>query len=608
MNSISRLAAAFFAAALAGCATSVAPPSPTASPSTSPAAGPSPDSRGQAPLARSRAVAPSLADTDTEGPLPSIELSPQILFQLLAADLALQRREVGAAWSTYNTLARQTRDPRLARRATEIALAGRAMNEATQSARLWRELAPGSDRASQTLEALLLAGGQLPEVEPLLAARLAGARAAGTLAEAYPAVGRSLLRGADKAAGWQMLQRLSAPDLNVAHARITRAALAAAAKDDAAALTEAREAARLAPEREDIVVTAARQIAQSPKGLAEAMALLSAHLERQPDSLEARNLYARILLADGQAQAARAQFEQALARSPDNPMLLLALGQLAQQQRQPALAKRYIDQALSLPGLPPRERNQALMLRAQVAEDEGRTAEALDWLAKVPAGDDYLSALARRTALLGRTGQVDAARALLQQAEPGSNRDRLLLISAESHVLREAGRHQEAYEVLTRGLQQNPDQPELLYDHAMAAEKLDRLADMEASMRRLIELRPDHAHAYNALGYTLADRGLRLDEARSLIEKALALAPDDAHIMDSMGWVLFRQKDLTGAQTYLRRAYAMRPEADIAAHLGEVLWVGGQREEARRVWREARQREPRNTTLQDTLKRLNVAL
>jgi Flp pilus assembly protein TadD len=157
-------------------------------------------------------------------------------------------------------------------------------------------------------------------------------------------------------------------------------------------------------------------------------------------------------------------------------------------------------------------------------------------------------------------------------------------------------------------LQEYPDQTDLLYDHAMAAERLDRIDDMEKSMRRLIELRPDHAHAYNALGYSLADRSLRLPEARSLIEKALALLPDDAHIMDSMGWVMFRQNDMAGALKFLRKAYAVRREADIGAHLGEVLWSTGQRDEARAIWREVKAREPDNTTLQETLSRLNVAL
>jgi Flp pilus assembly protein TadD len=174
--------------------------------------------------------------------------------------------------------------------------------------------------------------------------------------------------------------------------------------------------------------------------------------------------------------------------------------------------------------------------------------------------------------------------------------------------LREARRNQEAFDVLAAGLERMPDSTELLYDHAMAAERIDQVAVMERSLRRLIDLRPDHAHAYNALGYTFADRSIRLDEARTLIQKALDLTPEDPHILDSMGWVLFRQKDYPRALEYLRKAYALRPEVEIAAHLGEVLWAMGRADEARTLWREARVREPDNSILRETLARLNVAL
>jgi Flp pilus assembly protein TadD len=195
-----------------------------------------------------------------------------------------------------------------------------------------------------------------------------------------------------------------------------------------------------------------------------------------------------------------------------------------------------------------------------------------------------------------------------REAAARRTRERLQLVSAEAQLLREAGRTQEAFELLDRNVQTYPDQPDLLYDHGMAAERLDRMPEMERSMRRIIEMRPDSAHAYNALGYSLADRNQRLDEARTLIEKALLLLPDDAHILDSMGWVLFRQKDLEGALKYLNRAWSLSQEADIGAHLGEVLWVSGRQDEARRLWREVNKRDPANTTLRETLTRLNVAL
>jgi Flp pilus assembly protein TadD len=177
-------------------------------------------------------------------------------------------------------------------------------------------------------------------------------------------------------------------------------------------------------------------------------------------------------------------------------------------------------------------------------------------------------------------------------------------VVAEAQLLREANRNQEAFQVLSEALQKEPEQPELLYDYALTAEKLERFDVLESNLRKLIEVRPEHAHAYNALGYSFADRNTRLGEARKLIEKALELAPDDFFIMDSMGWVLYRQGDLKGAAEQLRRAYNGRPDAEIGAHLGEVLWVMGEREEANRVWQESLKASPDNETLHKTIKRL----
>src|SRR5690606_12816863 len=183
---------------------------------------------------------------------------------------------------------------------------------------------------------------------------------------------------------------------------------------------------------------------------------------------------------------------------------------------------------------------------------------------------------------------------------------RVQLTAAEAQVLREAGRDTEAFNVLAQALERLPENPELLYDYAMAAERIDKLDVMETSLRKLMELRPDYAHAYNALGDTFADRNIRLAEAQALIEKALELAPDDAHVIDSLGWVLFRRGRIAAAIEQLEKAYRLRPEAEIAAHLGEVLWQAGRAEDAQRVWREASAREPDNKTLNETLARFKI--
>lgn len=175
-------------------------------------------------------------------------------------------------------------------------------------------------------------------------------------------------------------------------------------------------------------------------------------------------------------------------------------------------------------------------------------------------------------------------------------------------MLREARRYVEAFDVIDQALRDTPDSTELLYDHAMAAERIDRLDVLEKSLRRLIELRPDSAHAYNALGYTFADRKLRLDEAQSLIEKALQISPDDPHIVDSLGWVLYRRGKIDEALVQLRRAWSLRPDAEIGVHLGEVLWTAGSTDEARKIWRETRALEPDNEALRRTLAKFDVTL
>ena len=612
MNAFLALAAAVVAAAASGCATPPAPPSPVAAseranptPAPAPSAPPAATETTNAPPNASGPVRPR---SEPSGSLPAVELSPQLLYQVLAAEIASQRGEIGAAWSTYLNMARSTRDPRLARRAAELAVNARALDEALQAARLWRELAPDSEDANRLLEAIWASSGRIDNLDAVLTERLAQARREGTLDATYAQLQRMLARVSDRQAAWSALERLSAPDLDRASARLARAQTAAAAGQTASAALEANEAMRKAPTDAAIWASAAQILYRIPDQRAAALQALEDFLRREPGATELRSTYARLLMAEGRLDEARAQFERLLSQLPDPAEALLSLAQLAYDAKQGALASDYLQKFIALPSSAQRDTAPALVFLAQIAEEAGQMREALRWLEQVPPGDSFFTATIRRALLLGKQGQVEDARALLRNTETRGAAERARLFSAEAEVLRNARRNDDALVVLTQGLEQLPDQPDLLYDHGMAAERVNRIDLMEVSLRRLIALRPDHAHAYNALGYTLADRNLRLDEARALIERAVALAPQDAHILDSLGWVLFRQNELTKAIDTLRRAYSMLAEADIAAHLGEALWVQGNREEALRIWREARGRDPENATLRETLTRLNVAL
>jgi Flp pilus assembly protein TadD len=243
-------------------------------------------------------------------------------------------------------------------------------------------------------------------------------------------------------------------------------------------------------------------------------------------------------------------------------------------------------------------------LLGQIAEEQKQWIQAVQWYERIKGGDNLVPARMRIANAIARQGKLEEARAYLKRVAAENPEDEPQLTVAEAQLLRDANRGEEAFKILGEALARQPDQPELLYDYALTAEKLERFDVAEANLRKLIGVRPDHAHAYNALGYSLAERNLRLPEARKLIEKALELAPDDYFIVDSLGWVLYREGDLRGAVEQLRRAYNGRPDAEIGAHLGEVLWMMGSREEADRIWQESLKASPDNETLQKTIKRL----
>ena len=558
---------------------------------------------GSSPHARLREVQP-----EPEGKLPPLDLSREILFQVLAAEVAVQRGQISAAATTYLSLAQSTRDPRLARRATELALAERSLEHALSAAQLWYQLAPETPTAVQTIEALWMATGRFGEAEPLVTRRLEKARSDGTLRNTYQQLQRTLARSTDKNAALAFLEKISAPDQSLPEARLAVAGLASAAGNPERAAAEATSALALRPDDERSAISAAQYVRQTPLGAGGAGDLLKKFLGRQPKAAEARFAYAQLLASEGKTEDARGQMEIALKQEPDSPSILFAMAQLAYQLKQPNVAQTYLKRYLALPRSVQRDDVPAYIFLAQIAEEAKRYDEAIDWLSKVTRGEQYLTALTRRALLMGRAKRIDEARELLRTTSVTSARERAMLSSAEAQVLREAQRHKEAYEVLTAAVERQPGNPDLLYDLAMAAEKLDDVSVMETNLRKVIALRPDYAHGYNALGYSLADRGLRLDEAQALIEKALALAPDDPHIIDSMGWVLYRKGQMEQSIEWLKKGYALKAEPEIAAHLGEVLWKAGRSAEAREMWRAAQKLDPDNETLKETLARLNVAL
>lgn len=528
--------------------------------------------------------------------LPKQDLTETILYEFLLAEIAGQRGNVGLAAQAYADIAKRTRDPRIARRATEVAIYARMQSTAIESARIWHETEPGSARALQVFTGLLLNAGRLDESLPYLRKLLASEGKG--IGDAFLQINRSFANTQDKAAVLRVVKLLADDHPALPEARFAIAQAALAAGDTELALAETRRAQAIKPDWEQAVLLEA-QILQRTSG-DQALARITQFLQKYPNSRDVRLSYARALVSEKQFPKARAEFQKLLSDFPTNTEVIYAVALLSLQLQDYAIAETNLRRLLELNY---RDPNTIRIYLGQSAEEQKKFGDALRWYGAVSPGEQFIPAQIRFAQVLAKQGKVTDARAHLQNLTAANSQQRVQLILAEASVLRDANQSREAFELVGRALGSEPDHPDLLYDYAMLAEKLDRVDVLESSLRKLISIRPDHAHAYNALGYSLADRNIRLPEARKLIEAALKLSPDDSFIIDSMGWVLYRMGDLPEAVKYLRRAYAGRPDADIAAHLGEVLWTLGERDEARKLWRDAAEKTPANETLQNTIKR-----
>ncbi|WP_028101612.1 tetratricopeptide repeat protein [Pseudoduganella violaceinigra] len=565
--------------------------------------GPAPAEAAPAPAAEAPAQAAA-----PEEKLPGVELTSDLFYKLTKAELDFKRGQWQSAYVTMLLLAQQTRDPRLARRASEMALSAKQGNEALAAIRLWRELAPDSDEAAQYFLGFAVLGDDLGEAEQLFAQRLKAAPANGRPLLMFQ-MQQFLLRAKDKPAAFALMERVLQPYLTTQESHLVLAQGAHAAANAERARAEAQKAVALKPDSELATLT----LGQVLGDLDGAQTLFAAFLQKYPAAREVRSAYARLLVEQKQYEQARGQFELLLKDQPDNPGTLYALGIMALQgQDMPAAEgylKHYVEVLASQPD-PERDPNKALMLLAQIAEEKGDFDGALAWLDKID-GDDartILSARLKRAHLTARKGDLDGARAQLKGITPADQAEQVQILQTEGQLLRDAGRAMDAFKTLEDGVLRFPNSPDLMYDYALAAEKLGKVEAMETALRKVIESVPDNHHAYNALGYSLADRNVRLEEAYELIDKALKMAPGDPYIMDSMGWVLFRMGKLKDAEQSLRQAYALRSDADIAVHLGEVLWKQGDKAGAARLWREARAKDPNNDALRSTLARLNAGI
>jgi len=527
--------------------------------------------------------------------LPKQDLTVPMLFDFLLGETALQRGDSEIATESYLRLAKTTRDPRVAQRATEVALLSHKPVMAMAAATIWVELDPNSVVAHQTVVALLVSAGKLDEARSHLDKLLA---VEGDVSKFFMQLNNLLVRNVDKTETLELVQQFAEPypELPEAHFAVSQAAWLANQFD--IAQQRMKLVLTLRPDWEMAAIHNGRILRRI--SIASAIEFYESYLETYPKANKTRITFARMLVAEKNYIKARSQFQQLLTENPENANVVLAVGLLSMELQDFDAAEENFKKTLEL-GY--KDLNTIRFYLARIYEKTQRIDMAMEWYRSVTRGNQFLPAQIRYAYLLSKQGKLSEARKHLQQLPVKNNQQRAHLIVTEAELLREAGAHQEVFYLLSNGLEKLPDYPELLYDRAMAAEKIGKLDVLERDLRKLIQLKPDHAHAHNALGYSFAEHSNRLPEALELIEKAIKLSPEDPYIIDSLGWVYYRMGNLNKGVSYLKQAFVIKRDPEIAAHLGEVLWMQGTKEEAKEVWRTTIKSHPENEVLLNTMKK-----
>ncbi len=541
------------------------------------------------------------------------ELDAELFYEILLGELTVRYGDPGAGYSLMLEAARSSGDEKIFRRATDIALQSRSGEAALTAARAWEAASPESHEAQRYLLQILLVLNRTAQTGPHLNRFLETAAPAArkSLVLTLPLFYRNV---SDKALALTLVRQAlegyqSDPALAPA-AAISIGRMRLLAGESAKALASAQRAASLDPTSDDVALMALDLLEAKTPG-AEAFAQDAFAVERPP---QLRMGYARALLEEQRYPAAQKQLEDVTAAHPEFSQAWLALAALQLQngavETAEASLANYENTSRSNAGSDEQRAAaaQIYMLRSEIAEKRGNFAEAQDWLSRIDNAATRFNVQARRAILLARAGKLTHARALVQSLSASSPDEEARKKALDIQVLRESGAYAEAYKLQDDLIKQSPGNAELLYDHAMLAEKAGDLAGMERILRQIITSTPDFYHAYNALGYSFAERGEKLPEARQLVETALRLAPGDPFVTDSLAWVEYRSGNLTRSLELLQEAYTKRKDVEIAAHYGEVLWVSGDQTRARAIWGEALRSNADNATLRETLKRLGVSL
>ena len=533
------------------------------------------------------------AESSSAQPTPKITTAnPEFVYKYLLGEIAGQRGDVTLASQLFFDLAKQTRDPRLAERAARTAAFARQSGLALQAAKLWAELDPNSTEAQQASSQMLVASGNLKDAKPHIKKLLTKQD---TRASGFLYLNALLEAQKDKKEVLEAIKEFAAPYPNLpeAHFAVAQAALIAGNADFAK--SELITTEKLRPGWEPAAQLQGQMLLrESPD---KAIDYFKAFLAKNPNANEIRLSYAKLLVNQKRHAEAKPEFVKLVDSAKDNPEINAVVGLLSLESNELAMADKYFQQSLDVGFKDP---EQLFIYLGRSAERAKNDSKALEWYEKVMPGDHYLEAKFSAANVIARTKNVDAAISMLDEVDGLSAEQQIIVIQTQAGLLAEAKRNQESYNLLEKAVNNVTNTPELLYDFATAAERIGKMDVMEEELRKVIKMKPDYAAAYNALGYSFADRNIKLAEAKALIETALKLSPGDHFMLDSLGWVHYRLGNLALAVETLRQAYDIQADPEIAAHLGEVLWKQGLLEEAKKIWANALQTFPENETLVST--------
>ncbi|MDJ0881084.1 MAG: tetratricopeptide repeat protein [Gammaproteobacteria bacterium] len=519
------------------------------------------------------------------------------VYQLVVAELAVNRGQTETAIDNYLALAISQDDPKLAERAVRIAVFGQDLNAAQVAAERWIELEPKKIEAQQIIAAIFIRQGNADQayyyVDEVIKTQ------DDIDDQTFISLLNVLAREQNTETVLRVSKRLADNYSGFAYAHFLHGSLASRA-DLAQESLDYLDNALAIKDIPDAHAIRAKMLIKVGKREEAVISLKRAVLSK-PENKQLRLAYARLLVDLKEYERARTEFEKLHLMAPNDPDLLYTLGLLSLESQRFDSAEKYL---LKLLGLNKRI-GEAQYYLGRINESRNQYQQAIDWYQKVNTGEYRFDAQIRSANLLAKSGDTDnAIQQLKKMAEGSQSKASLVRIYlAKGEILKEANRYQDAIEIYNQALKVIPGNIDLLYARGLTAERIDNLELLEQDMRTILTTEPDNAHALNALGFTLADRTDRLQEAYQLLQRAIEIKPEDPAIIDSYGWINYRLGNYDEAIRLLKKALSQFEDGEIAAHLGEVLWVTGRQEEALGIWERALQKSPEDPFVLKTMER-----